>query len=142
MPNKYLSIFRKSIEKSQRKKIAVSFRDLLCSKVIKTKKVRLLDAVANYIYKKSSIDFILKKLMEFDMMKFILFDKGEMDMMKLIDPPSLSLIMNKPPTNKIENLWSKYESMKEVNAHDLTRLEEMFKEGEISRYQKNIMELI
>ena len=69
----------------------------------------MLTEIEKYINKKTSIDFILRKLIELDKVKFILLSQSEINAMKLLNIPGLSLVLEKRSKDYLQELWAKYE---------------------------------
>jgi hypothetical protein len=75
------------------------FRNQLNSKILYT--------VEKYLKKKSSIEYIIRKMNEIDKMKFILFTEEEMLLFKMIQDPVLN-----SQNEQIHNLWKTTEDEK------------------------------
>ncbi len=134
--------FRKFVVSQTRKKFNASVRDLICSKFLKTKKNLVMENLENYMNKKTSLDFILKKLMEFDKVKFILFTRLEMQAIRLIDKPSVSLLLDNHIIDKTQELWSLYEFVDDLDRFAIEKLDEEFKKENRSEYLKKILDLL
>ena len=114
----------------------------MCSNLFKTNNNKLLDVIERYINQKTSIDFILNKLIEFDKAKFILLSQAEIDAMKMINIPSLSLVLNNIKKDMIQDLWSKYEFNEGVNIVEVEKLEHGMKNENISVNMKRLLDLL
>ncbi len=123
-------------------KFKVSAIDFICSKLYKTKKLKILESVSDYINKKTSIDFILKKIMEFDKTKFILLNEHEMHALKLINQPSISLIYKGRIRDRVQELWSEFEFDEGAEKIEIDKLEQQFNKDYHSPVEGKIFELL
>ena len=100
----------------------ILIRNLFCKS---THKTNILDIAINYVKRKISIEEIIRKMLEIDKIKFILFDSNQLNHIKKLQGPNIfspfmkinldsegkiknSKIDNND-NNKINDLWLKYE---------------------------------
>lgn len=99
--------------------ISLTIKEFLCDRFCfrKSRNINLLSKAAKYIDEKISIEFILKKLNEIDKMKFVLFDRDELNLFNILPNPNFEEIFNYDHNNsnqtenlrEIDNLWRLYE---------------------------------
>ena len=116
--------------------------DFICSKLYKTKNLKILDAVSRYINKKTSIDHIMKKLIEFDKTRFVLLNQHEINAMKLINVPSVSLICKNYMADRVQEFWGQYEFDDGLGKIEIEKLEEDFKKDNFTSVEKKILDLL
>lgn len=93
--------------------ISLTVKDFLCDRFCfrKSHSVKLISKAAKYIDEKISIEFILKKLNEIDKIKFVIFDKDQLNLFHILPNPNFNEIFgdHKKSLKEIDNLWRVYE---------------------------------
>jgi hypothetical protein len=74
--------------------------------------MQLVKAATEKLRKFTSLEYILKKLIEFDKVKIILFNEKELEMLTHIQNPSL--VERKTENNYIQSLWQKVEDLEDI----------------------------
>ncbi len=118
--------------------------DFICAKMLhRSKKLHVLRKIEGYLDKKTSIEFILIKLLEFEKAKFALFSKDEILGMKLMSKPDIHTVMGDPIGRKIQEKWRVNEMASEVTDKDMKQIvENSGAETPLTHIQKNILELL
>lgn len=93
--------------------ISLTVKDFLCDRFCfrKSHSIKLISKAAKYIDEKISIEFILKKLNEIDKIKFVIFDKDQLNLFHILPNPNFNEIFgdHKKSLKEIDNLWRVYE---------------------------------
>ncbi len=111
----------------------------------KSHKLKVFSKMENYLNKKSSIEFILGKLLEFEKSKFALFSNDEILGMKLINKPDIKNIFGDPLSNEIQEMWRKNEFRSKITNQDLKDIEQSISSSNpnnLTNVQKNIIKLL
>jgi hypothetical protein len=90
--------------------------EILCDRFLfkKSKNVKLLKKAEFYVDMKLSIEFILKKLIEIDKLKFVLFDTNQLNLVDSIKNPNFHQIFYGPKIlddsyTLTDKLWKTYD---------------------------------
>lgn len=117
--------------------------DFICSKFIfKTNNLKIYDVVLKYFYKKTSIDHIMKKMIEFDKTRFVLFKEHEINAIKLMNLPNISLIYKKLQLDKLQELWGEFEFEEKSELLEIEKVETQFKKDNNTPIETRILELL
>jgi hypothetical protein len=92
-------------------KINLSPLELFCPSFYNSKNMNLLKAASSKLNKHSSINYILRKLIEFDKVKLILFNEKELEIFNMLDNPSLG--EGKCEDKYIQTLWQKLDVLED-----------------------------
>lgn len=90
-------------------------KDILCPKFLKKSK-KFYSKVEDYLNKKSSIEYIIKKLNEVDKLKFVLFSKEELGFFNLLKNPSL--FPENSNDKNVELYWKKHTDLEETTNYE------------------------
>jgi hypothetical protein len=94
----------KRMQESKKLVMNLKFSEFFAiGKFKKTGNIEILNMVEKYIHTTSSIDYIFQRFNELDKIKFIIFSKEELDMLKYVNNPKI----HDCETN-IQILWKKY----------------------------------
>jgi len=109
-------------------------------KQLKNDSLTIIANVKSYLNKKSSLEYILKKMLEIDKMKFILFNEDELFLMRFMDNSSAIIKEKRDPNN----LWADYEFENKPNKKDIQKFNEFVNKNEnnLSGNGKKILSLI
>ncbi len=118
----------------------------MCASVwSRSQKLKVFKKIQKYLNKKTSIEFILEKLMEFEKSKFALFKSDEITGMKLLSNPNIKCVTGGNLNSKIQEMWKKNEISTNFSGKDIGEFEESVSKSDtrnLTQIQKNIIELL
>ena len=94
--------------------ITLTIKEFLCDRFCfkKSHSIKLISKAAKYIDEKISIEFILKKLNEIDKIKFVIFDKDQLNLFHILPNPNFNEIFGEHKhgnLRELDNLWRVFE---------------------------------
>ncbi len=146
--NKASQLTKLNEKRGSSKGLQLSFRDLIFRYACKSEKMKRLDSLEKIIDKILSVDHIVKKNMEVEKMKMCLFEKEEINAMKLISRPNFACVMALLGNEKlgldteIQKMWKNNLFENENKKEDLKNLYKFFEKNEDKHYndvQKRIL---
>ncbi len=107
--------------------------------------LKALGKVSQYLNKKTSIEFVLGKLLEFEKAKYSVFNMDELSMMNLMGNPAIETVMGDPGKDKLQEMYKKNELKLELTVKELEIMEKNISNrdaGSLSKTQMNIIEVL
>jgi hypothetical protein len=123
----------------KRKQFKINFSDLLHNKYWKSKKLKILILFQKYIYKKLSVENIIKKINEIDKLQFVLFNHEELQAFKIIPEPSLNHKGLKQPVYKY---YQDYEFYRDITYVKYRKILESMSRENPTKIMQNIKNII
>ncbi len=115
--------------------LKLGISDYLCKQCRSNSRISMILKAEGYVKKKTSIDFIVKKLLEFDKMKFVMLEDYQIKAMNLIKSPNLNLVIDAKKGDNLQSMWweNEFGDTKNYDLKDIEGSLQMNRNPEVDR---------
>lgn len=132
-----------NVKNQNKKKIEISCFEYICSSALlrRNKNLKILDKVNTYLNKKISLCYLVNKLNEVDMMKYIIFNEDELTAFKFMKKFDVDIFSNNENIKLKKSVWGPTGFSEDINDQDMNKFINISKKINLSTYEAKILSL-